>query len=90
VLFVWGDQDRLVLPGALASVEGALPAEVVHGRHGWLLTQPEEFATILRDALVVHALLERSRRGQSVRLPSGMSLADLIPHDRRTHARHSR
>ncbi|HTL23205.1 MAG TPA: alpha/beta fold hydrolase [Mycobacteriales bacterium] len=88
VLFVWGDQDRLVLPGALRSVEGALPAEVVHGRHGWLLTEPEEFATILRDALVVHAMLERKRRGQSMRFPAGMSLAELIPPERRTHARH--
>jgi pimeloyl-ACP methyl ester carboxylesterase len=89
VLFVWGDQDRLVLPGALRSVEGALPAEVVHGRHGWLLTGPEEFATILRDALVVHAMLERKRRGQSMRFPAGMSLAELIPPERRTHARHT-
>ena len=89
VLFVWGDQDRLVLPGALRSVEGALPAEVVHGRHGWLLTEPEEFATILRDALVVHAMLERKRRGQSMRFPAGMSLAELIPPERRTHARHT-
>lgn len=88
VLFVWGDQDRLVLPGALRSVEGALPAEVVHGRHGWLLTEPEEFATILRDALVVHAMLERKRRGQSMRFPAGMSLAELIPPERRTYARH--
>ncbi|HUR14870.1 MAG TPA: alpha/beta hydrolase [Mycobacteriales bacterium] len=88
VLFVWGDQDRLVLPGALRSVEGALPAEVVHGRHGWLLTEPEEFATILRDALVVHAMLERKRRGQSLRLPVGVPLTELIPPERRTHARH--
>jgi pimeloyl-ACP methyl ester carboxylesterase len=88
VLFVWGDQDKLVLPGALASVEGALPAEVVPGRHGWLLTEPEEFATILHDALVVHAMLERKKRGQSLRLPSGVSLAELIPPERRTHARH--
>jgi pimeloyl-ACP methyl ester carboxylesterase len=90
VLFVWGDQDRLVLPGALRSVEGALPAEVVHGRHGWLLTEPEEFATILRDALVVHAMLERRQRGQSLRLPRGVRLAELIPPERRHSARHDR
>jgi pimeloyl-ACP methyl ester carboxylesterase len=88
VLFVWGDQDRLILPGALRSIEGSLPAEVVHGRHGWLLTEPEEFATILRDALVVHAMLERSKRGQSLRLPAGVELADFIPPERRTFARH--
>jgi pimeloyl-ACP methyl ester carboxylesterase len=88
VLFVWGDQDRLVLPGALRSVEGALPAEIVHGRHGWLLTEPEEFATVLHDALVVHAMLERRQRGQSLRLPPGMRLGDLIPAERRHAARH--
>jgi pimeloyl-ACP methyl ester carboxylesterase len=88
VLFVWGDQDRLVLPGALRSVEGGLPAEVVHGRHGWLLTEPEEFAAILRNALVVHSMLERRRRGESLRLPPGVSLRELIPPERRTHARH--
>ncbi len=89
VLFVWGDRDRLILPGALSTIEGSLPAEVVHGRHGWLLTEPEEFATILRDALVVHAMLERQKRGQSVRLPSGVPLADLIPLEHRTSARHT-
>jgi pimeloyl-ACP methyl ester carboxylesterase len=88
VLFVWGDQDRLILPGALRSVEGALPAEVVHGRHGWLLTEPAEFATVLRDALVVHAMLERRQRGQSLRLPRGVPLSELIPPERRTSARH--
>jgi pimeloyl-ACP methyl ester carboxylesterase len=88
VLFVWGDSDRLILPGALSSIEGALPAEIVHGRHGWLLTEPEEFATILRDALVVHSMLERSMRGQSLRLPPGVELADFIPPERRTYARH--
>jgi pimeloyl-ACP methyl ester carboxylesterase len=90
VLFVWGDQDRLVLPGALRSVEGALPAEVVHGRHGWLLTQPEEFAAVLHDALVVHAMLERRQRGQSLRLPRGVRLDELIPPERRHAARHDR
>jgi pimeloyl-ACP methyl ester carboxylesterase len=89
VLFVWGDQDRLILPGALKSIESSLPAEVVHGRHGWLLTEPEEFATILRDALVVHAMLERSIRGQSLRLPAGVDLATFIPPERRTFARHT-
>lgn len=90
VLFVWGDQDRLVLPGALRAVEGALPAEVVKGRHGWLLTAPDEFATLLRNALVVHAMLERSRRGQSVVLPKGRSLAEFIPPERRSVARIAR
>ncbi|MGB8649075.1 MAG: alpha/beta fold hydrolase [Mycobacteriales bacterium] len=87
VLFVWGAEDRLILPGALKSIEGSLPAEVVHGRHGWLLTQPEEFATLLRNALVVHAMLERSRRGQALVLPQGTSLADLIPPERRSATR---
>ncbi|HWH27814.1 MAG TPA: alpha/beta fold hydrolase [Mycobacteriales bacterium] len=90
VLFVWGDRDRLVLPGALSQVEGALPAEVVSGRHGWLLTEPEEFATLLRNALVVHAMLERKKRGQSLVLPKGCSLADLLPPERRAASRVAR
>lgn len=87
VLFVWGDADRLIAPGELGTVTGSLPSEVVRGRHGWLMTQPEEFATLLRNALVVHAMLERRQRGQSLVLPVGASLADLIPAERRTAAR---
>ena len=87
VLFVWGDADRLVLPGDLAQAAGQLPAEVVRGRHGWLLTEPEEFATLLRNALVVHAMLERKKRGQALVLPRGYSLADLIPPERRSATR---
>jgi pimeloyl-ACP methyl ester carboxylesterase len=87
VLFVWADADRLIAPGELGEVAGALPAEVVRGRHGWLLTQPEEFAALLRNALVVHAMLERRRRGQSMVLPAGASLADLIPAERRSATR---
>ena len=89
VLFVWGDEDHLVAPGALADVICDLPAEVVHGRHGWLLTEPAEFAALLREALVVHAMLERRRRGEPLRaaLPPGASLRDLIPHERRGQTR---
>jgi len=88
VLFVWGDADRLIAPGEFSSVAGALPTEVVAGRHGWLMTQPEEFAVLMRNALVVHAMLERRRRGQAVVLPVGASLADLVPLERRSAARH--
>ncbi len=87
VLFVWGDKDRLILPGALAAVAGQLPSEIVNGRHGWLLSEPEEFATLLRNALVVHAMLERKKRGQALVLPPGASLADLLPHERRSASR---
>ncbi|HWG94439.1 MAG TPA: alpha/beta fold hydrolase [Mycobacteriales bacterium] len=87
VLFVWGDADRLILPGELGQVAGSLPAEVVRGRHGWLLTEPEEFATLMRNALVVHAMLERKKRGQSLVLPHGATLADLIPVERRSASR---
>lgn len=87
VLFVWGDRDRLITPGDLAQVAGRLSPEVVQGRHGWLLTDPEQFSTLLRNALVVHAMLERSRRGQSLVLPRGTTLADLIPPERRTATR---
>lgn len=87
VLFIWGDADRLIAPGALGGVVGSLPAEVVRGRHGWLMTEPEEFATLLRNALVVHVMLERRKRGQAIVLPVGQSLADLIPRERRAAAR---
>ncbi len=89
VLFIWGDADRLVLPGALAEIEGNLPPEIVRGRHGWLLSEPEEFATLMRNALVVHAMLERRQRGQSGLLSPGASLQDLVPppHERRAAAR---
>lgn len=87
VLFIWGDRDRLMLPGALREIAGSLPSEVVQGRHGWLLAEPEEFAALLRNALVVHAMLERSRRGQSAVLPQGASLSDLLPLERRTATR---
>jgi pimeloyl-ACP methyl ester carboxylesterase len=87
VLFIWADSDRIVAPGALADIVTSLPAEIIEGRHGWLLTEPEEFATLLRNALVVHTMLERKRRGQAVVLPRGASLADLIPPERRSAAR---
>ncbi len=87
VLFIWADSDRVVAPGALADVVTALPAEIIEGRHGWLLTEPEDFATLMRNALVVHAMLERTRRGQAVVLPKGASLSDLIPPERRAAAR---
>ena len=90
VLFVWGDDDKLILPGALADVAGSLPNEVVTGRHGWLLNRPEEFSSLIRNALVVHAMLERKKRGQALVLPRGSSLADLIPRERRSATRRPR
>ena len=83
VLFVWGDRDRLITPGAFAEIANDMPPEVVAGRHGWLLTEPDEFATLLHDALVVHAMLERSRRG--VRAPRRGEA--LFPAERRHSAR---
>jgi hypothetical protein len=85
VLFVWGDRDRLITPGAFAEIANELTPEVVKGRHGWLLTEPEEFATLLHNALVVHAMLERSRRGQRVRGP--FADKELFPPERRHRAR---
>ena len=84
VLFVWGDSDRLITPGAFAEIANDMPPEVVAGRHGWLLTEPEEFATLLHDALVVHAMLERSRRGAARRPRRGEAL---FPPERRHTAR---
>src|ERR1700712_858171 len=92
-LFVWGDRDRLIMPGRLAKVGGQFGPEVGRGRHGWMINHPEEFAATLRDALVVHALLERTRRGEArattaVRLGPGQTLSDLFPPERRRRARH--
>ncbi len=79
VLFVWGDDDRLIAPGSLAGVVAQLPAQVVHGRHGWLLTEPAAFAELVRNALVVHVMLERRPGGRAVVVPAGRSLAELLP-----------
>ena len=87
VLFIWSDRDRLVTPGALASIAASLPPETVRGRHAWLLTSPDDFAELLRNALVVHAMLERRRRGQVTTPPDGQPLARFIPHERRRRAR---
>jgi len=87
ILFIWSDRDRLVAPGALASVIGSLPTEIVQGRHGWLMASPEQFAELLRNALTVHAMLERRNRGQALVLPRGAALADLFPAERRRRAR---
>jgi pimeloyl-ACP methyl ester carboxylesterase len=84
VLFLWGDDDRLITPGAFGEIATALPPEVVEGKHGWLLTEPEKFAGLLHDALVVHAMLERSRRGQPPRPPR---TGALFPPERRHRAR---
>lgn len=75
VLFVWSDDDRIVAPGSLAGVAAQLPAEVVHGRHGWLLTEPAAFAELVRNALVVHAMLERRTGGRAGVVPSGRTSA---------------
>lgn len=87
VLFVWGDRDRLITPGALSSVAGDLLPEVVRGRHGWLLSSPREFSDLLVNALVVHAMLERRRRGQAA--TAATALASLLPIERRCQARHT-
>ena len=79
VLFVWGDDDRLIARGSLAGVVAQLPAQVVQGRHGWLLTEPAAFAELVRNALVVHAMLERRAGSASGVVPGGRSLAELLP-----------
>ena len=87
-LFVWSDQDRLIAPGSLARVMSSLPAQTVPGGHGWLLSRPEEFAELLRNALVVHAMLERARRGQQVAPPTAdQALSELFPPERRRRNR---
>jgi pimeloyl-ACP methyl ester carboxylesterase len=79
VLFVWGDDDRLIAPGALAGVVAQLPAQVVHGRHGWLLSEPAAFAELVRNALVVQAMLERRPGGRAVVVAAGRPLTELLP-----------
>jgi len=73
--------------GALADVAGSLPSEVVHGRHGWLLSDPEQFGSVLHDSLLVHAMLEQERRGRSLVPDEDTTLAKVIPHERRRRAR---
>ena len=94
VLFVWSDRDKLIAPGAFEALRGDLTNHSVPGRHGWLLADPEFFADVIRNALVVHAMLERQRRGDvatrtsgALVLPEGATLADLFPPERRHRAR---
>ncbi|MEP7020126.1 MAG: alpha/beta fold hydrolase [Pseudonocardiales bacterium] len=87
VIFVWGDQDRLVLPGAFAAIESEIPANIVRGRHGWLLSDPEQFGSVLHDALLVHGMLESEQRGRLVVVDEATRLAAVLPHERRGRAR---
>jgi pimeloyl-ACP methyl ester carboxylesterase len=88
-LLVWGDRDGVTVPGPMAGIAGDLGTEVVAGRHGWMITEPAEFARVIHDALVVHALLERRRRAlinpestdsgsRALRLPPGVGLTELL------------
>ena len=87
VIFVWGDRDRLMLPGAFSAIVQEIPASIVHGRHGWLLSDPEQFGSVLHDSLLVHAMLEQERRGRSLVPDEDTTLAKVIPHERRRRAR---
>ena len=87
VIFVWGDQDRLVLPGAFAAIKNQVPASIVRGRHGWLVSDPEQFGSVLHDALLVHGMLESEHRGQALVVDEETSLATVLPHERRGRAR---
>jgi pimeloyl-ACP methyl ester carboxylesterase len=87
VLFVWADEDRLIAPGALAHVAASLPSRLVEGKHGWLITEPEEFASVVHDALAVHAAFERGQRGLPLVLGDDATLGELLPHERRTATR---
>ena len=79
VLFVWGDDDRLIARGSLAGIVAQLPAQVVRGRHSWLLTEPAAFAELVRNALVVHVMLERRTGSGACVVPAGRSLSTLLP-----------
>lgn len=88
VVFVWGDRDRLIAPGRFATLSLPLGPDVVVGGHGWMLTEPAEFAAAVRDALVLHALMERRRRGDVPATPVS-SLPEAFPPERRRRARHT-
>lgn len=100
-LYVWGDRDRLVLPGRLNGLGAPKNTEMVSGGHGWVITHPHEFAVTLRAALAVHALLEREIRGEQpvtaataaaavaeAAVEPATPLAPLFPPERRRRARH--
>lgn len=90
VLFVWGDDDRLIAPGSLAGVVAQLPAQVVAGSHSWLLADPAAFAELVCNALVVHAMLERRvAAGRAVVVPAGRTLTELLPDAARGQLRRS-
>jgi pimeloyl-ACP methyl ester carboxylesterase len=88
VVFIWGTGDHLITPGRFSDVTLPLAPDLVVGNHGWMLTQPDQFAAAVRDGLVVHALLERARRGQPPP-PTGTSFPAACPPERRRRARHT-
>jgi pimeloyl-ACP methyl ester carboxylesterase len=98
VLYVWGDRDRLILPGRLRGLGGPESTEMVAGGHGWVITHPEEFAKTLHESLAVHALIELEQRGvipsvaaakvAEVITDPAKPLADVFPPERRHRARH--
>ncbi len=98
VLYVWGDRDRLVLPGHLHGLGGPDGTEIVAGGHGWVITHPEDFAATLHETLAVHAMLEREVRGEppeqaAAAIAGALAdpttpLAGLFPPERRRRARH--
>lgn len=61
VTILWGDQDR-VLPEsafiALCEATGS-DADIVDGRHSWLIADPEGFGEILTNSLSVHSLVKK-------------------------------
>jgi pimeloyl-ACP methyl ester carboxylesterase len=98
VLYVWGDRDRLILPGELQGLGGPESTEIVAGGHGWVITHPEDFAETLHESLAVHALLELEERGTPPAVAAAavahavsdptFPLADVFPPERRHRARH--
>ncbi len=99
-LYVWGDRDRLVLPGRLHGLAAPQSTATIAGGHGWVITHPKEFAARLHEALAMHAALEREVRGEPVSAATAAisaaitdptsPLAELFPLERRRRARHGR
>jgi pimeloyl-ACP methyl ester carboxylesterase len=52
VRLIFADSDRVVTPGDMATCEDSnVTVEVVAGRHGWLINEPERFAALVMRGL---------------------------------------
>lgn len=59
VTILWGDQDRVLPEAAFLSLAEAAggSADIVPGRHSWLIADPEGFGEVMTNSLSVHAMV---------------------------------